>query len=84
MSSPIFVIYVNEKKTDPAHFRPNCTKPAHFFSPHFMKKRSRPHIRVRMQANDDNENEDDALGGSAQLEQQNPYAGAPEHREEQF
>ena len=49
-----------------------------------MKKRSRPHIRVRMQANDDNENEDDALGGSAQLEQQNPYAGAPEHREEQF
>ena len=37
-----------------------------------------------MQANDDNENEDDALEGLAQLEQQNPYAGAPIHREEQF
>ena len=30
-----------------------------------------------MQANDDNENDDDALEGLAQLEQQNPYAGAP-------
>jgi len=34
-----------------------------------------------MQANDDNENEDDALEGLAQLEQQNPYAGAPIHGE---
>ena len=37
-----------------------------------------------MQANDDNENEDDAVEGLALLEQQNPYAGAPIHREEQF
>jgi hypothetical protein len=37
-----------------------------------------------MQANDDNQDEDDALEGLAQLEQQNPYAGAPIHREEQF
>jgi len=37
-----------------------------------------------MQANDDNENEDDALEGLALLEQQNPYAGTPIHREEQF
>ena len=37
-----------------------------------------------MQANDDNENEDDGIEGLAQLEQQNPYAGAPIHREEQF
>jgi len=37
-----------------------------------------------MQANDDNQNEEDALEGLAQLEQQNPYAGAPIHREEQF
>jgi hypothetical protein len=37
-----------------------------------------------MQANDDNENEDDALEGLALLEQQNPYQGAPIHREEQF
>ena len=37
-----------------------------------------------MQANDDNENEDDAVEGLALLEQQNPYQGAPIHREEQF
>ena len=37
-----------------------------------------------MQENDDNQNEEDALEGLAQLEQQNPYAGAPIHREEQF
>jgi len=37
-----------------------------------------------MQANDDNENEDDALEGLALLEQQNLYAGAPIHREEEF
>ena len=37
-----------------------------------------------MQANDDNENEDDAIEGLAQLEQQNPYQAAPIHREEQF
>jgi len=37
-----------------------------------------------MQANDDNENEDDALEGLALLEQQNPYQGAPIYREEQF
>jgi hypothetical protein len=34
-----------------------------------------------MQANEDNENEDDALEGLGQLEQQNPYAGAPIHTE---
>ena len=37
-----------------------------------------------MQANDDYENEDGALEGLALLEEQNPYAGAPIHREEQF
>ena len=37
-----------------------------------------------MLANDDNENEDGALVGLSMLEQQNPYAGAPIHREEQF
>ena len=37
-----------------------------------------------MQANDDNENEDGALEALALLEQQNPYQGAPIHREEQF
>ena len=37
-----------------------------------------------MQANGDNENEDGALEGLAMLEQQNPYVGAPIHREEQF
>ena len=73
-----------EKKTKPVHFSPNCTKPVHFLSPHFVRKRSRPQIRVRMQANDDNDNEDDALEGLALLEQQNPYQGAPIHREEQF
>ena len=31
-----------------------------------------------------NENEDDAVEGLALLEQQNPYQGAPIHREEQF
>ncbi|CAL6331552.1 unnamed protein product [Bathycoccus prasinos] len=37
-----------------------------------------------MQANDDNENEDDALEGLAGLNAENPYQGAPIHREEQF
>jgi len=37
-----------------------------------------------MQANDDNENEDDALEVLALLEQQDPYQGAPIHRQEQF
>ena len=37
-----------------------------------------------MQANDNNENEDDAVEGLALLEQQNPYQGAPIYREEQF
>ena len=37
-----------------------------------------------MQANDNNENEDDAVEGLALLEQLNPYQGAPIHREEQF
>ena len=37
-----------------------------------------------MQANDDYENEDGALEGLALLEQQNPYAGAPIHGEEEF
>ena len=32
-----------------------------------------------MPANDDNENEDDAIEGLAQLDQQNPYAGAPQY-----
>ena len=34
-----------------------------------------------MPANDDTENENDALEGLALLEQQNPYAGAPIHSE---
>jgi len=37
-----------------------------------------------MQVNDDNENKGDAREGLAQLEQQNPYAGALIHSEEQF
>ena len=37
-----------------------------------------------MQGNDDNENEDDALEGLAQLNEENSYQGAPIHREEQF
>ena len=37
-----------------------------------------------MQANDDTEHDDDALEGLALLEEQNPYAGAPIHRKEQF
>ena len=37
-----------------------------------------------MQANTDNENEDDAVEGLAQLNPENPYQGAPIHREEQF
>jgi len=37
-----------------------------------------------MQANDDNENEDDALERLTLLNEENPYAGAPIHREEQF
>ena len=37
-----------------------------------------------MQANDDNENEEGALEGLALLNEENPYHGAPIHREEQF
>ena len=37
-----------------------------------------------MQANDDNENEEGALEGLALLNEENPYQGAPIHREEQF
>ena len=63
------------------HIGQNSTDPAHFFSPHFVRKLSRPHIRVRMQANEDNQDEDDALEGLALLEQQNLYEDAPIHRE---
>ena len=37
-----------------------------------------------MQANDDNENEDNALEGLCLLNEENSYQGAPIHREEQF
>ena len=37
-----------------------------------------------MQANDDNENEEGALEGLALLNEENPYQGAPIHREEHF
>jgi hypothetical protein len=37
-----------------------------------------------MQANDDNENEEGAVEGLALLNEENPYQGAPIHREEQF
>ena len=37
-----------------------------------------------MQANDDNENKDDVLEGLAHFNSENPYQGAPIHREEQF
>ena len=36
------------------------------FSPYFVRKRERPQIRVRMQANDDNENEDGAVDTNLQ------------------
>ena len=38
------------------------------FSPYFVRKRERPQIRVRMKANDDNENEDGAVEGLVDLE----------------
>ena len=41
-----------------------------------MRKRERPQIRVRMQANDDNENEDGAVEGLVDLGEANPYQGA--------
>jgi len=47
-------------------------------------KRWRPQIRDRMQGNDENENEDDALEGLTLLNEDNPYQGAPIHREERF
>jgi len=31
-------VYLHEKKTDPAHFSPNCTDPAHFVLPLFCEK----------------------------------------------
>ena len=37
-----------------------------------------------MQANDDNENEEGAVEGLALLNEENPYQGAPIHREEQI
>ena len=37
-----------------------------------------------MQANDDNENEDGAVEGLVDLDEANPYQGAPIHREEEF
>ena len=49
-----------------------------------MRKRLIPQIRVRMQANDDNENEDGAVEGLVDLDEANPYQGAPIHREEEF
>ena len=47
------------------------------FSPYFVRKRERPQIRVRMQANDDNENEDGAVEGLVDLGEANLYQGAP-------
>ena len=49
-----------------------------------MRKRLIPQIRVRMQANDYNENEGGAVEGLVDLGTANPYQGAPIHREEQF
>ena len=51
-------------------------KPAHFCYPHFLRKRLIPQIRVRMQANDDNEDEDGAVEGLVDLGLANPYQGA--------
>ena len=66
----------NEKKRKPAHFSPKRSKPAHFCYPHFLRKRLIPQIRVRMQANDDNEDEDGAVEGLVDLGLANPYQGA--------
>ena len=41
-------------------------------------------MHVRMQANEDNENEDDSLEGLALLNKENPYEGAPIHGENNF
>ena len=41
-----------------------------------MRKRLIPQIRVRMQADDDNENEDGAVEGLVDLGLANPYQGA--------
>ena len=68
----------------PAQFSPSCTEHAQFLSPHSVIKRWRPQIHVRMQANDENENENGAIEGLAHLNAENPYQGAPIHREEQF
>ena len=80
MFSPIIV----EKKRKGAHFSPKRSKGAHFCYPHFVRKRLIPQIRVRMQANDDNEDEDGAVEGLVDLGLANPYQGAPIHQEEQF
>ena len=52
---------VIEKKPKGVHFSPKRTKGVHFCYPHFVRKRLIPQIRVRMQANDGNENEDGAV-----------------------
>lgn len=67
---------LTEKKRKPAHFSPKRSKPAHFCYPHFLRKRLIPQIRVRMQANDDNEDEDGAVEGLVDLGLANPYQGA--------
>ena len=41
-----------------------------------MRKRSRPYIRVRMQANDNNRNKYVTLEGLAKLCEENPFQGA--------
>ena len=46
------------------------------FSPYFLRKRLIPQIRVRMQANDNNEDEDGAVQGLVDLGEANPYQGA--------
>ena len=65
----------SEKKPKGVHFSPKRTKGVHFCYPHFVRKRLIPQIRVRMQANDDNENEDGAVEGLVDLGLANPYQG---------
>ena len=65
-----------EKKRKPVHFSPKRSKPVQFCYPHFVRKRLIPQIRVRMQADDDNENEDGAVEGLVDLGLANPYQGA--------
>ena len=65
-----------EKKRKPVHFSPKRSKPVQFCYPHFVRKRLIPQIRVRMQANDDNEDEDGAVEGLVDLGLANLYQGA--------